>query len=97
MSSIIAFGKKLSTAASRACVLYEPGTGKVVHVHGVTSLDTTAQINTSELEQKALKMATHLGKATAGVKALHISAGELELHRGAFKVNSKGDGLETVK
>jgi hypothetical protein len=85
-------GKPVADGASKVCILFDPKDGRVVHVHGSTVIGSPNAIAESELEQRARRHAEHFGRATAGMKALHLPAEVVRQHRG-FRVNERGDGL----
>jgi hypothetical protein len=95
MKTLIAKGKTVSDDASKVCVLFDPKDGRVVHVHGVTILNSGNGIGATEMEARARKHAERFGKSTAGLRALHVPITAIRGH-GAFRVNERGDGLVPV-
>ena len=85
-------GKPISDDLSQVCVLFDPKDGRVLHVHGSTTLHSKAGLAKSELEARARNHAAHFGKSVAGLKALHIPIADLR-RNGALRVNKSGDGL----
>ncbi len=95
MKSLHVNGKPVSDDASRVCVLYEPKSGRVVHVHGVTVLPGGKEVSKDELERRAVARAKSLGRSVAGLKTLHVPVAAIR-QRGTLKVNSKGTALVTA-
>lgn len=92
MNSMFVKGKALSDDASKVCILYDPKDGRVVHVHGVTTLQGGREVSHPELEQRAMTNAQALGRSVEGLKALHLPLSALR-QPGALKVNANGTGL----
>jgi len=92
MKTLIASGKQVSDSASKVCILFDPKDGRVVHVHGVTILNSRGGIGATEMETRTRKHAEHFGKSTAGLRALHVPITAIREH-GAFRVNERGDGV----
>ncbi|HKS81896.1 MAG TPA: hypothetical protein VJR23_10370 [Candidatus Acidoferrales bacterium] len=96
MKTIIANGKPVSDDASRVCVLFDPKNGRVVHVHGVTTLPGGKKVGESEMAERTLARAKSLGHQVSGLKSLHLPVSAIR-GRGPFKVNAKGTELEFSK
>jgi hypothetical protein len=92
MNSIIVKGTQLRDDASKVCVLYDPSDGRVVHVHGVTTIQGGKEPTQAELEQRATTHARALGRAVPGMKSLHVPLSAIRQH-GGLKVNPAGTGL----
>jgi len=95
MKTLMANGKPVGDSASKVCVLFDPKDGRVVHVHGATTLQSKNEIGAAEMEARARKHAERFGKSTAGLKALHVAIAAVRTD-GAFRVNERGDGLVSV-
>jgi hypothetical protein len=95
MNALIANGNRVSDDASKVCILFDPKDGRVVHVHGVTNLNSGKQLDLTDMEVRTRKQAEHFGKSTAGLRVLHVPINAIRA-RGAFRVNESGDGLVTV-
>lgn len=95
MNNLIANGKAVSDGASKVCVLFDPKDGRVVHVHGVTILNSSNGISAAEMEARTRRHAEHFGKSTAGLRALHVPITAIREH-GAFRVNERGDELVPI-
>ena len=54
MKTLFVNGKPVGDDASKVCVLFDPKNGRVVHVHGVTSLNGGKKISDSELEKRTI-------------------------------------------
>jgi hypothetical protein len=57
--------------AVHTVVLYEPGSGHIVHTHHKFALLDTPAPDKKELEAKAFEMAAHNRVKTAGLSVLH--------------------------
>lgn len=95
MKALHVNGKSVSDDASRVCVLYEPKSGRLVHVHGVTVLPGGKEVSQAEMEQRTVARAKSLGRSVTGLKALHVPVAAIR-QRGILKVNSKGTALVTA-
>lgn len=95
MKTQIAKGQPISDAASRVCVLFDPQDGRVVHVHGSTTLLAGRQISDAEMEKDATEHAKAFGHSVEGLKTLHVPFSVIK-ERGPFKVNAKGTALERI-
>jgi len=93
MKILFANGKPVNDDASRVCVLFDPQNGRVVHVHGVTTLDGGKKVSEAELEERTIARAKALGRSVSGLKALHLPVSALRESR-IFKVDANGTGLE---
>lgn len=93
MKGRFAKGKPVDDSAGRACVLFDPKNGSVVHIHGMTALPGTKQISAAQLEKDAAEHAKSLGHSVAGLKFLHVPASAVG-KPGPFKVNAQGNALE---
>lgn len=85
MQTIYFKGKPVGDEASKICVLFDPSDGRVVHVHGVTSLNGSPTVSDAELEQKAIENAERLGHSTSELKALHVPPSAVR-RRGLLRV-----------
>jgi len=92
MKTLIANGKEVSDGASKVCILFDPKDGRVVHVQGVTILNSGGGIGATEMEARARRHAEYFGKATAGLRALHVPITAIR-EQGVLRVNERGDGL----
>jgi hypothetical protein len=92
MKTIIVKGKPIGDEASKVCVLYDPKDGRVVHVHGVTTMPGGKDVDRDELEQRATRHAKALGRSVEGLKSLHLPFSAIRQH-GSLKVNTDGTGL----
>ena len=95
MKRIFVKGKPVDDSSTRVCVLFDPKNGRVVHVHGATTLQGAKKVSDAELEKDATEHAKAFGHPVAGLKALHVPISAIR-ERGAFKVNSQGTGLEAA-
>jgi hypothetical protein len=85
-------GKVVDDRAAKVCVLFDPKDGRIVHVHGVTKLDGTNEIDEKELERRAIGHAKAFGHEVATLKALQVPISAMR-QPGALKVNPAGSGL----
>lgn len=95
MNTLIANGNAVSNSGSKVCILFDPKDGRVVHVHGVTSLNSGSEIGAPEMEARARRYAEHFDRSTTDLRALHVPITVMREH-GAFRVNERGDGLVSV-
>jgi hypothetical protein len=96
MKILFAKGKPVDDNSSKVCVLFNPKDGRVVHVHGATTLQGGKKVSDVELEKDATEHAKAFGHAVTGLKALHVPISAIQ-ERGALKVNSKGTELEMTR
>jgi len=65
--------------SGRVCVLYEPRSGKVRHLHYSVAVPGAELPSASVLEERAFKLAARLrGLAPDSLRALHVDAAELK-------------------
>jgi hypothetical protein len=95
MRPLIVRGKALDDSLSRACIVFDPKDGRVIHVHGVTTLAGAKQTTDAELEKDAKRHAQAFGHALAGARMLHLPMSAMH-QPGPFKVNAQGTGLEAI-
>ena len=84
--------KPLPDESSRVCVLFDPGNGRIVHVHGVTRLEGVPELDEAELEARARRHAEARGRATSALQALHVPVAAIR-QPGALRVTPDGTGL----
>ncbi len=96
MKTLFAHGKPVADDASRVCVLFDPKDGRVVHIHGLTTLHGRETISDAELEKRTADHAMAFGHSVAGLKTLHVPISSIR-NRGIFKVNATGTGLEVTR
>jgi hypothetical protein len=92
MKSMFVKGKPVSDDASKVCLLYDPKDGRVVHVHGVTTMPGGKVVSHSELEERAKMHAKAFERSVEGLKPLHLPLSAIR-QVGGLKVNSNGTGL----
>jgi hypothetical protein len=88
-------GALVDERSSRACVLFDPKNGRIVHTDGITTLGSNITISAVDLETRAIARAKALGRDVASLKALHVPVSDLN-QRGPLKVNASGTGLVSV-
>jgi hypothetical protein len=89
MKSLHFRGKPVSDDQSRVCVLFEPKSGRIIHVHGVTTLRKERSCTKQQLEERAFHNAKIFGRAVEGLKALHVPISAIR-QPGALRVDEKG-------
>lgn len=73
--------RKSDQVSERVCVLYEPATGKVRHLHYSLAMQGTELPSDSTLEKRAFEVAARLkGLAPDTLRALHVDGTELKRH-----------------
>jgi hypothetical protein len=92
MNTLVFRGKALDDNLSKVCVLFDPKDGRIVHVHGVTTIGKGHGCSKSELEQRTLSHAKARGHSVSGLKTLHVPLSAIR-QRGALKVDAKGESL----
>lgn len=92
MKSSHVHGKPVSDDSSKVCVLYDPKDGRVVHVHGVTTIQGGKQVSDVELEQRTIAHAKSLGHPVHGLRSLRVPISAIR-QGGGLKVNAEGTGL----
>jgi hypothetical protein len=85
-------GKAVDDNLSKVCVLFDPKDGRIVHVHGVTTLSKGRSCSKSELEERTISHARAFGNSVSGLKTLHVSLSAIR-QRGPLKVDDKGEHL----
>jgi hypothetical protein len=95
MKTLFVHGKPVDDNANRVCVLFDPKSGRVVHVHGVTALPGGNQITDADLEKDAVRHAKNFGCSVDGLKTLHVPFSAIK-ERGPFKVNAQGTAVERI-
>ena len=85
-------GTVVDDRASKVCVLFDPKDGRIVHIHGVTTLDGAREIDNPELERRAVGHAKAFGHQVAALKALHVPVSAIR-QPGTLKVNAEGSAL----
>jgi hypothetical protein len=75
--------------------LYDPATGRIVHVHRVIAFDTKREITPEHVEQRARHLAAQAGRDVAKLKALAIDPAILQKGR-PHKVDLKTSSLVEI-
>jgi hypothetical protein len=88
-------GAMVDERSSRACVLFDPRNGRIVHTHGITTLGGNNTISAEDLETRAIARAKALGRDVASLNTLHVPVSDLN-QRGPLRVNASGTGLISV-
>ena len=78
----------------RACVLYDPEDGGVVHVHHFVTVQGAQKRSEPEIEREALEVAGRHGRATPRLNALHMAGFEIQ-PRTSYSVDPKTRTLVT--
>jgi hypothetical protein len=65
-------GMVLRPKSVKVCVLYDPKDGHIVHTHQVIILEGGRAVDDEEVQARAFRRATRLGKNTSKLKALHV-------------------------
>jgi hypothetical protein len=63
---------KLKPVAVKVCVLYDPRSGSIAHVHKVVTLQGTSKPSEKEVERRAFERARALGTKANVLNALHV-------------------------
>lgn len=92
MKSAHVHGMPVSDDSSKVCVLYDPEDGRVVHVHGVTTIQGGKEISDVELERRTIAHAKSLGHRIHGLRSLRVPISAIR-QGGGLKVNAEGTGL----
>ncbi len=82
---------KTEVQSDRACVVYDPETGRIHHVHRVVTLRGGAEPQPHEIEARARELATKKGKDALRLKTLMVAPENLRSgakHRIDVKTNS---------
>jgi hypothetical protein len=95
MKKVFFKGKPVRDDASKVCVLFDPKDGRVVHIHGVTTLDNRKSLSKAEVEKRTRENATYFGHSASGLKTLHVPISAIR-QPGTLKVNSDGSALEPM-
>jgi len=73
-------------------VLFEPKSGRIIHIHGTTTLRQDRKPTPQQIEARALRNAKIFGHSGAGLKALHVPVSAVRQH-GVLKVDQKGENV----
>jgi hypothetical protein len=95
---MLTFTQDIELESDHACAVYDAKTGRIEHVHRVITLKGGKTPERTEIEARAIEMATRNGRAASQLKTLLVSADKL--HEGArYKVDLKTGSLisEPVK
>lgn len=76
----------LKAQAHQACVIYDPASGRILHVHHDIALPGGRPASENELEEAAMTQLRKRGRLAGQVQALHVKPDELQL-RGRYKVD----------
>jgi hypothetical protein len=85
----------LAVASRRTCVVYDPRTGAIVHVHQAFVHRGAAGLSEAEDEARALELARQFGHRAAGLRVLR-AADELDL-RVPHRVDVKAGRLVAAR
>jgi hypothetical protein len=92
MKSAYVRGTPVSDDSTKVCVLYHPGDGRVVHVHGVTTLPGGREISDAELEQRTIAHAKSSGHPVHELRSLLVPISAIR-QGGGLKVNGDGTAI----
>ena len=87
---------KAQVRSVKCCVLYEPSTGQIRHVHHVVTLVGADETPEKAIEERILKLAKETGTDSRELHLLHVHASELEPSRD-YKVDTKKRRLVALK
>lgn len=87
---------KIQIVSDRACVVYEPKTGAIAHVHRVVTTQGGYAYNEAELHTRALALAATRGRNVKKLKTLTVESHRLAPNV-ALKVDPKRRELVEVK
>jgi hypothetical protein len=85
-------GMPVSDDSSKVCVLYDPEDGRVVHVHGVTTIQGGKAVSDAEVEQRTIAHAKSLGRPVQGLRSLQVPISAIR-QGGGLKVNAEGTSI----
>ena len=95
MKPLYVRGKAIDHSLSRACIVFDPKDGRVIHVHAATTLAGAKKSTDAELEKDAKRHAETFGHSLTGARMLHLPMAAMQ-QQGPFKVNAQGNGLEVI-
>jgi len=85
-----------SPFSERACVLYDPETGRIVYGHREITVGSGHVPSEAELEERTRHLATGKGRDdTSNLKSLHLSDVSLKSHK-RYKVDLSSNTLVEV-
>jgi len=65
-------GERMKAEGSVVCVLYDPATGRILHMHQVTTFPGGRTLARSEIEARTFDLAKNAGVDVSKAKALHV-------------------------
>ena len=87
---------KTQVKSDKYCVLYDPASGVIRHVHRVVTMDGAEETPQLVVEQRALKLAADFGLDVKRVQPLHVDAAQVEPGR-QYKVDVKSRRLTAIE
>lgn len=86
----------LQVKSIRGCVLFDPKTGEIRHLHRVVTLVGADETPEKEMADRALRLAKEAGIDCAALEVLHVDAGRFAPGQ-AYKVDTAKRRLVKVR
>jgi hypothetical protein len=83
-------------AAEKCCVVFEPSSGRIRHVHRVITMAGADERSEQAITERALTLAKKYGAANAKLDVIHVDPKVLA-DRGRFQVDVKNRKLVALK
>lgn len=80
----------------KACILYEPATGRVVHVHRVTTLPGGRRLDQVAMESRIRDLAKQHGADSVDLRVLHVDPRELVVGT-SYVVDVHAEKLQRIR
>jgi len=74
-------GGTVPVKSSRTCVVYDPDSGRVHHVHRVVTLEDGQEPSERQIEAHAMEILKRKGRSTEKLKALHLPSDKVEMQQ----------------
>ena len=75
-----ASGGTVPVKSSRACVVYEPDSGRISHIHEVVTLEGGEEPTEAQIEAFVMEMLKRMGKPTEKLNILHVPSESVQTH-----------------
>ena len=91
----VSIGKN-KVAAEKCCVVFEPSSGRIRHVHRVITMVGADERSEQAITERALTLAKKYGAVDAKLDVIHVDPQAL-MDRGLFEVDAKNRTLVALK
>lgn len=92
MVTLLKSGKEIVPESTQTCILYDPKSGRIVHLHQEITYPGGRKLTQSDAESRALEAVAKVRGNAVGLKVLHVSPKELQPSK-IYKVDVKAGRL----